>query len=227
MKKITFTNVTNFDIEEPIPAILEIPNWYKESKSYHNNRKYPIGDNSSTNATVKKCVPVFDAMTNGYLIKLPSDLMITKRDNITYYNWKDYPLVEIQAFRQTEKMPNTLNKEDVAKIINPWSISTPFGYSCLFLPPMHRDNIIQIFPAIVDTDSYNIPVNLPFRISDSNFTGIIPAGTPIAQIIPFKRESWKKVISHELSKILKQESKLRLVFYNSYRNSNWSRKEYK
>jgi hypothetical protein len=31
---------------------------------------------------------------------------------------------------------------------------------------------------------------LPFYIKE-DFTGVIPKGTPIAQIIPFKRELWK------------------------------------
>jgi hypothetical protein len=31
--------------------------------------------------------------------------------------------------------------------------------------------------------------NIPFFIKEG-FSGVIPKGTPIAQVIPFKRESW-------------------------------------
>jgi hypothetical protein len=35
-----------------------------------------------------------------------------------------------------------------------------------------------------------VPVNFPFFIR-KDFEGIIPAGTPIAQAIPFKRTDWE------------------------------------
>jgi hypothetical protein len=49
-------------------------------------------------------------------------------------------------------------------------------------------------PAIVDTDKHPIMVNFPFFLKE-NFSGVIPYGTPIVQVIPFKRENWKSKFS--------------------------------
>ena len=43
---------------------------------------------------------------------------------------------------------------------------------------------------IIDLDEGMYNGNIPFFIN-GNFTGVIDQGTPIAQIIPFKREDWK------------------------------------
>ena len=37
-------------------------------------------------------------------------------------------------------------------------------------------------------------INFPFFIKEG-FTGLIPYGTPIVQIIPFKRDDWKSKFS--------------------------------
>ena len=47
---------------------------------------------------------------------------------------------------------------------------------------------------MVDTDKYPIPVHFPFLLK-KNFEGLIKQGTPIIQVIPFKRESWKSSYS--------------------------------
>ena len=53
---------------------------------------------------------------------------------------------------------------------------------------MHRESVFTIMDGIVDTDSYNALVNFPFFLNDWSYEGLIPAGTPMAQVIPFKRE---------------------------------------
>jgi hypothetical protein len=115
------------------------------------------------------------------------------------------------------------------KFNNPWSIKTPKGYSTLFVQPMHRESIFTILPGIVDTDIYTAPVNFPFIINDINFEGLIPKGTPIAQIIPIKRDVWKMQIGAE--KEVKEQNviatKIQTEFFDRYKKLFWARKEYK
>jgi hypothetical protein len=74
--KIIFTNVLNISEEySPKPASSYIPDWYKETKSYINNEKKPNGQGSTT-ATIKRCMPVFDAINSGYIIPTPCDLWV-------------------------------------------------------------------------------------------------------------------------------------------------------
>ena len=84
-------------------------------------------------------------------------------------------------------------------------------------------------PGIVDTDKYVAPVNFPFVINDPKFEGLISKGTPIAQIIPFKRNSWKMKIGNKnnIKEIESNIKKLRTVIFDSYKNHWRVAKDYK
>jgi hypothetical protein len=84
-------------------------------------------------------------------------------------------------------------------------------------------------PGIVDTDKYTAPVNFPFVINDINFEGIIPKGTPIAQVIPFKRDPWEIKIGgfEEMQEQSDVSNILKTKFFDRYKNAFRSSKEYK
>ena len=94
---------------------------------------------------------------------------------------------------------------------------------------MHRESVFTILDGIVDTDQYKAPVNFPFVLNDVKWEGIIPAGTPMAQVIPFKRESWEHKIGSDKERQEQEKitRKLKTLFFNSYKRQFWSRKEYK
>jgi len=83
-------------------------------------------------------------------------------------------------------------------------------------------------PGIVDTDAYNAPVNFPFVLRDPKMDGLIPAGTPIIQAIPFKRESWEMNFGSEKELVdqARAASKLRSLFFDSYKRQFRQPKEY-
>jgi hypothetical protein len=58
---------------------------------------------------------------------------------------------------------------------------------------------------------------------------MIPAGTPMVQVIPFKRDTWKMKIGgeKELKENAKIVSRLDTSFFNKYKTYFWSRKEYR
>ena len=113
--------------------------------------------------------------------------------------------------------------------MNPYAIATPPGYSVLFTQPMHRESVFTILDGIVDTDNYNVPVNFPFVLNDVKWEGIIPAGTPMAQLIPFKRESWEHNLGSDkdLIELNKTFRKLKSLFYNSHKRQFWISKQYR
>ena len=94
---------------------------------------------------------------------------------------------------------------------------------------MHHDLPFTIFPGIVDTDTYYAPVNIPFTMNDQKFEGLIPKGTPIVQVLPFKRESWKKSFGGDFEKNnIKQISySIKSKFFDSYKTMFRSKKQYK
>jgi predicted membrane-bound spermidine synthase len=147
-----------------------------------------------------------------------------------WYEWPSFGPIDFHPVEQAPNHPNRKGHQtSYPKWINPWSIKTPAGYSVLFIQPMHRESIFTILPGIVDTDQYNAPVNFPFVLNNIQFEGLIPAGTPIAQVIPFKRESWEMKIGtqEDLENQNKTTIRLRTRFFDSYKSQFRQLKEYK
>jgi hypothetical protein len=82
---------------------------------------------------------------------------------------------------------------------------------------------------VVDTDTYTSPVNFPFTLNDPKFEGLIPAGTPIAQVIPFKREQWEMSFGgqQELIEQSQVSIKLQTKFFDRYKTMFRANKEYR
>lgn len=230
MSKIKFTNILDIPNEfAPQPASKYIPQWYKDLNSYRSHSKKPNG-NGQTDGTIKRCMPVFDAIEAGYILVSHADVFISQKNGQPYYEWPSGDPIEFHPISQAPNHPhNTGHKDTVPKWMNPWSIETPKGYSTLFVQPFHRESVFTILPGIVDTDTYSARVNFPFLLNNPTFEGLIPAGTPIAQVIPFKRDNWKMVFGNQ-EDIVKSHStvkKLRTRIFDSYKSQFRQVKEYK
>jgi len=229
MKNIIFTDTltNNKVIDAPKPASSFIPEWYKKIESYINGKKMPT--DYANNVTVKKCIPVFDAITSGYIITSPCDVYVEQKEGVPFYRWSNFDAITFHPIVQTIGHPASKDGLDSPKFTNPWSIKTPTGYSVLVVSPMHHDLPFAILPGVVDTDTYNSPINFPFKLLDPKWEGLIPVGTPIAQIIPFKRESWSMKLGgeEEINTARYVSLKAHTKFFNNYKSFWWHKKEYK
>lgn len=245
-QKIKFTNTSGYqDLLKPVPAYTMVPEWYKQTESYVGGEKKPDGK-AGTLATIKRCMPVFDAISAGYLILLPADVWVSLKEAVAvdpqtgkpvegeptkmlqHFEWAEFGLVSFHPTDQAELHP-AKNQHPYPKWINHWAVKTPKGYSVEVVQPMHRDLPFTILSGIVDTDKYFSAINFPMVINDPLFEGIIPKGTPIAQIIPFKRESWKMEIGSK-SDIIDQannSTELKTKLFDRYKSMFRTIKEYK
>jgi hypothetical protein len=225
---ITFTNISGLDnLEQPQPASKLVPDWYKNMESYIDGIKRPNGD-GGTNSTVKRCMPVFDAINAGYIITLPVDVYVRVKDGQQVFEWASLNVINFHPVEQALEHP-LRNQYAYPKWINYWAIKTPKGYSTMFVQPMHREAVFTILPGVVDTDEYCGPVHFPFVINDSKFEGMIPKGTPIVQVIPFKRDSWAMQFGGEKER-KEQElitAQLSTKFFDRYKTMFRKNKEYK
>ena len=227
---ITFTNCSNYiELEQPQPASSFLPSWYKEINSYMGKTKKPSGKGDTT-ATIKRCMPVFDALTSGYILVTPADVYVSVVDGTSHFEWSALGMIGFHPIEQALNHPASKNiVSHYPKWMNPWSVRTPKGYSTLFVAPFHRESVFAIMPGVVDTDEYYAPVNFPFTLNDPNFEGLIPAGTPVAQVIPFKRESWKLEFGdkNQLEDIRRVQEKLEVRLFDKYKSLWRKKKEYK
>jgi hypothetical protein len=126
MKEITFTNVFGLDFFPPKPAVKEVPDWYKNTPEYVNNQSKKM-DGTNTPHTIKKCIPVFDAITTGYILYTQVDIQISHQDNLPYYTWSDQSAISWHPIEQAPLHPKR-NEAPYPKWNNPYAIATPPGY---------------------------------------------------------------------------------------------------
>lgn len=217
------------EIYYPVAGIKAVPEWYKTMETSYAKDKTQSAEVGKSQ-TIKRCMPVLDAITAGYILKLHTDLLVKYTDGVLGFEWVQdtrdtvvfHPAYQLVNYREKE-LPH-----GAPKLRNPWGIETPKGYSCLFLPPTHRPEIgMRILEGLVDTDKYTNAVQFPFLV-DKDFTGTIPAGTPIAQVIPFKRDAFRMEIGGENERrkndaVMRQ---MKSVWINGYRNMFRTHKEY-
>jgi hypothetical protein len=230
MINITFTLQPRFK-EMPLefypePASYLIPDWYKNMVGNYAKTKDPSDINRLQ--TIKRCMPVFDAITSGYLLKTYTDIYIDTTDGKMDFKWAHPNLSDVVVFHpgyQTEGYLEKSQPMGAPKLANPWCIKTDKNYSVLIIPPVHRNNVFEILEGVVDTDKYNDAIQFPFNVKD-NIKETIPAGTPIAQIIPFKRDEFKMQIGTSIEKGAQDAWNVRSRFINSYRNYFRTKKVY-
>lgn len=173
----------------PAPANKFIPSWFKSIPPTTTKMRDISGNHAMT---AKKCLPMLDAMTHGYIIPLAGDVHIRTNEDASLID-----ITENQFIKQTEEhsqeqvKPNfPFPKNHLVKFINHFVIKTPPGYSCMFVAPInHLETRFITLGAVVDTDKYDREINFPTVWLANNYDDILPAGTPIIQCIPFKRST--------------------------------------
>jgi hypothetical protein len=234
-----------FSIKEdyPIPAKLNIPEWYKKLNHTLNVK------------TIKGCMPFLDTLTSGYILKMPQDFSIkhnVKNDQgnldsfFTYGLGGQTSIIEAKAINlntnrsqvhsklQLEGSPFIEKNKNLNfyKILNPWKITTPKGYSCLFISPLNNaDDRFSIISGIVDTDTFQGEINFPIVINGDKYPVLddtIKKGTPYVQVIPFKRDSWKMTLKPTKQKEI-QNNRLfyELKLINYYKDKFWNKKSWR
>jgi hypothetical protein len=79
---------------------------------------------------------------------------------------------------------------------------------------------------IVESDIWGLPVFIAFFLK-RNFQGVIPKGTPIMQIIPFKRDDWELEVINSPEELDKHElmaENRRSMIYGYYKKTAWRKK---
>ena len=216
------------EINIPLPSKRYLPKWFKESSKMYDTEKIL----SQQLRTFKSCTPLTDTFISGYMFELWADIEIVIDDSgYRYITWRndDYSVIKERDQRGSTDLPKVPGfSEEYYTLAHPLYIKTPPGYSCLIMQPLNRHDLNTFVPAgIVDSDkSPFFPGNYPILIKE-DFEGVIEVGTPLFQIIPFKRDNW---ISERDDKIridgeaASRKSSRKIVGW--YRDNVWIKKSY-
>lgn len=185
---------------------------------------------------MKSCIPAMDYLTSGYIIYNAYEIELETifnnfKENIKMKTAETIEQDPTDPFARKsmaifEKETCPISKHNVKikqyfKFRSMWSIKTPPGYSCLVMQPFYLpDNEIQILPGIIDTDCYHLPISVAgYVVSKDKIR--IPPGTPLLQIIPFKRDDWKMSVSKDMP-----SDKSKFFIWNTYKRLSHAVKKY-
>ena len=173
----------------------------------------------------RKLPAVDPAKMTGYLIPLAATvrLDISNDGQMVTAGW-DFDKTMVSNHGSHQMAGNPRSALPPCKFHNYWSIRTPKGWSCLFVPLLNRTNpLFEPVAGIVDTDSYVAPIHFPFFAHGPVGLHEIEKGTPLVQVIPFERASTQ--IEAEIgAESVVEAAERRSVFRNTLASPGWYRR---
>lgn len=215
----------------PEPVRMHMPKWYKDvpvtMSEAESSPFLRAGD-----FTIKKCLPVLDYLTSGYMLRFTTEVAISPEEikDSQAFKWEiPMPLSMVDTHPHGQfPIPIDDKKRPYIRFNSEYIVRTPPGYSCLvYQPMMHFEKRFTFISAIIDTDTYDGEMKATGWIN-SKEPFVIEMGTPMMVLFPFKRENWKMEISDELFSV--EKSKIQALmhrkFYNLYKQYFHKRKKY-
>lgn len=222
------------------PIKQHLPDWYKKHPTWLGDGKPHARSTNLSAPTIKMCMPFLDSMLSGYTVELWMDLDVIRGtgpdgqghgEPETLIAWPTGPVpVKERSNSISEHLPIPTGHSKKHFIWeNPFVLKTPPGYSLLITHPFNRHDLpFTTLSAIVDADKEAMgPGAIPFFIKE-DFEGIIPRGTPIYQVFPFKRDTWEIERDKSLDEAGRQiNMRSQGYIHGWYKKFSWARKDYK
>ena len=218
---------------KPFPASQGLPQWWKDASPYIKTKnnldgKKIILENGYTSPSFKKCTPMLDLLTSGYIVPLWSDVQIQIKDGMPEIHWRVSRHVFNLHSTQEVEIPNGYQKTQF-KFLNQWIPKLPKGYSALIIAcPGYPNTPFRAMQAIIDYDKATTTLYPPMFLKEG-FEGIVEKGTPMFQIIPFKRNDWESKFSflEDGAQERNTDRDVRATMVNNYVKNFWEKKQYK
>ena len=202
MPTIDFTTFNEESLRnfKPVLAKSVAPDWWKKMKIFQAVR-------GRRTQTIRSCPAMHDWLKSGWYILANRDIevlvgqdreglsnenFITLDSSDSGYNSPSHPSEQFDnAFDYIKN--NKGHVKDAFKMRNPWNIITPPGYSTFYLEPfLFQNDYFATWQGIIDTDKFNTNLDnsqiILYPKTEESFT--ITKGTPLVQVIPYKREEW-------------------------------------
>lgn len=177
------------EVYPPVPAGRAAPEWWRNQPPFLKARKY-ANLRVRQDTTIKSCPGIGDYLSQGYIIPMWADHIITATSD--GFEWDVACPPQIEMFRPEvwDHLPRPEGVHSyVLKIAAPWYIRTPKGVSVMLLGPWyHRNPYWTVFPGVMDSDRcpmLNLICMWHVPIGEAV---LIKAGTPLFHLIPFRRE---------------------------------------
>ena len=193
-----------FNTTKPVPAHTMQPDWWKKGKLNEFVNGSPI------TGTIKICPAMRDWLTTGYLIVAQRDIQVRHDKDLMKHRTeveRDDAEKQValpshpkeQLFYGTDHefnmFPENPNMYDAFKIRCDWCMKLPEGYSMMYLDPfLYSNPDFVAWRGLIDADKgFNMADEnnniIMYPKHDGDF--VIKKGTPLVQVVPYKREEWQ------------------------------------
>lgn len=233
LKLAYFSCAADIELGNPVPIKRLLPQWYKDAETYYtpSNEDISLEDGTQKQSEgLKTCAPFLDTLLNGYCFVTPFDIYVGRtEDGALDIKW-NAPVGWEQFLSERPKesgatMPRPAGHAPNHLVwSNRWGAKMPRGYSMLITHPLNRHDLpFTTQSGLIDADKFWANGNIPFFIKE-DFVGMIPKGTPFAQVIPIKRNSWKMIITKGYKDTLYTQGNIAREKETSYKKINWVKK---
>ena len=194
-------DVPGYEVGQPVVRAQDIkPEWLTKQLRYAEHTK---------SVKFTACPGMYDYFKTGYIIPAWEDFEIIVDEQMATINIGINKTFECKPFSRMAEtaVGNCANIDDdialhALKLPCPWRVFTKPGYSAYVLPALFHSPVLRelfMYPGINDYDSYH-NINVMFTPMKKMHI-MIYAGTPLLQVIPYKREN----ISAEVGLITPEE----------------------
>jgi hypothetical protein len=237
INKIIFHSNKHYNKESsvPIPSRKSLPAWWVDSDTFvkdYEGKPVANWNGEGKMFGFKACPAVLDTFQTGYLLVTPCELEFYEKNGKIKVKvpigFDDF--VGERPPMQGFATPHGYSPWHFHWYAN-WAPELPEGYSSLYVQPINHFELPWVtVGGIIDSDKVTTSGLIPFFLKEG-FTGVVPAGTPYLQIIPFKREDWEsEMIFHSPMDIFKKTQQTSDLFRTSeggvYKKLFWSKRKY-
>jgi hypothetical protein len=182
-------------LPRPVYARGMLPDWLRAmpAKAHSDIHRREI-------RTVKQCPPFVDAMAYGVSILLPCDVTVDRGSfswawNIPEPSTSGHPRAPL-SFHVAAQFPDAPLARDgqaAIKFNSFWTIELEPGWSLFATHPVNRDDLpFRTITGLVDADRFHDGgINFPTVWTQPEFSGLLPKGTPVAQVFAVPRAAAK------------------------------------
>jgi hypothetical protein len=180
--------------------------WVKNCAAAFQKYKNVV-DNRNNVITAAKCPGMREIMEKGYIVTTWCDITIETAidkpyeykvyfpDSLdTYLKEVEYDKPIVSGFSMKDsplKIPTGKNKKIILKFWSPWFIQTPNNYELLVMPVQYDDDpAFTACGGIIESGNH-VEFNIHVFWHETNGRVLIPAGTPLCQLIPIKKDPIK------------------------------------
>ena len=203
-KDIQFISMVE-GIEETMPILPMSEyryDWLKKAGDKIKERKKNLADWNKSNSTLK-CPAMLTFRNKGFILRAPWDIHLTIESENSY-KWRTSignenvakDLTETVTHHNEDLFFNFMSSwpkdtmEIVLKLNLPWAMRIPKGYEVLMVEPFYKDDCrFTTCSGVFDSDLGIARLTVPIMWHSTKGSYIIKTGTPIAQLIPVKKDT--------------------------------------